>query len=115
MVFNITTDGSGDDTILGEGVVTGWLYKVEWVDGDLADGVDAVLSVTGTPDSVDETIATGTNLNDDATYYTLATYSAIVWNAGGGFAYPLLNGQPKLVVSSGGDEKSGAMRIWWFR
>ena len=64
-----TTAVGGALTVTAKESVSGYLCKVEWIDGTLADGVDAVLSVTNTPEGVDKTLTTLTNADDDDTYY----------------------------------------------
>ena len=109
-----TTDGSGDATVTTDRVLNGELYAVQWIDGDFADGVDAVISVTSNDAAVDYTVLTLTNANDDAMYYPRAQVQDL---AGAGITYDGTNethgvkvpivGKVKLVVSSGGDTKTG--------
>jgi hypothetical protein len=127
VTFNITTATGGAYTSSTDGGVTGQnstgnpykLYRVVWVDGTLADGVDAVLSVTGTPSGVDETLLTLTNANDDAVYYP--RYDAHS-NAGAALAegadktatrvQGIVDGQLKLAVTNGGDAKTGKCLVY---
>jgi hypothetical protein len=113
-----TTDGSGDATILSEGTYNGELAMVKWIDGDLVDGVDAVLSVTNTGDGVDQTLLTLTNANNDALYLTRAI---VTDQAGATVTYDGTNevytsipvvGRLKLVISSGGDTKTGGAVVY---
>jgi hypothetical protein len=104
----ITTNGSGAATVLGEPVV-GYLEAVEWVDGTLADGVDAVISMTLTPSGVDRTLVTLTNANDDAWYQVRVNEHDTTGVATGGKTRPLVRGTPKVVVAQGGDTLSGAV------
>lgn len=114
-----TTDASGDLTVTATIPSFGLLHAVEWKDGDLTDGVDAVLSVTETHSGVDYTLLTLTNANNDAWYYPLA---AAHDNAGAGVTYDGTNeiyvpmaiaGKLKLVISSGGDSKSGGAVVYY--
>ena len=69
--------------------------------------------MTVTDSAVDTTILTLTNANDDAWYHALESKSTAVWDVGANVTYPVLNGTPSLVVSSGGDTKTGQMILYW--
>jgi hypothetical protein len=122
-----TTDDSGDLTVYGKNHDTqansprfdGWLLtQVEWVDGSFSDGVGAVLSVVDTPSGVDQTIITLTAANDDDYYFPRET---IHDNTGSEVTFDGTNeatvepqtiyGRLKLVVSSGGDTKTGGCLV----
>lgn len=115
-----TTDSSGDLTVTSEMPIHGKLYAVEWIDGALVDGVDAVISVTNTDSGVDQTLLTLTNANNDAWYYPRYQVHD---NAGAGVTYDgtneiynaqaVLHGYLKLVVSSGGDTKAGGCVVYY--
>ena len=123
VTFNITTDASGDyDSTDNASTVTGQvragspylLHAVQWVDGTLADGVDAVLSMTNTPSGVDTTLLTLTNANNDAWYYP---WVLVVKNDGSTaatdhFTEQIVNGPLKLVVSSGGNAATGKCLVF---
>lgn len=114
--FDIETDGSGDYTeILPERIQFAFLDAVEWVDGDLADGVDAVLSVAGTPSGVDQTLLTLTDADDDAWEYPRSETQDNTGANNGGLTRYLIVGKLKLVVSSGGASATGSMRVYYFR
>lgn len=119
--FNITTDANGDYDSSTDGGVVGQvraglpflLEAVEWVDGDLADGVDAVLSTIDTPSGVDQTLLTLTDANDDAWYRPrTTTQDGTSGGLDGWYAYPIVNGALKLVVSDGGNTKSGKCLVY---
>lgn len=109
-----TTDSSGDATVTTDRVFNGELCAVQWIDGDLADGVDATFTVTSTDAGVDYTILTLTNANSDAMYFPRAQVQDL---AGAGITYDGTNethgvkapivGKVKLVIASGGDTKTG--------
>lgn len=108
--INATTNGSGAATVT-RGIQGGGgsmlLYAVEWIDGDFADGVDAVLSCVNTVGGVDRTLLTLTDANNDAIYYPRVLEAD---NAGGAlttYALPVVDGDLKLAVTSGGDTKTG--------
>jgi len=115
-----TTDASGDLAVTAGMPTHGRLHAVEWIDGDLADGVDAVISVTSTDSGVDQTLLTLTNANDDAWYYPRYQVHD---NAGAGVTYDgsneiynaqaVIAGYLKMVVSSGGNAKSGGCVIYY--
>ena len=107
-----TTDGSGNATVNGEAPVNGCaLYAVRWIDGDLADGVDAVISTQGADASA--TLLTLTNANDDATYYPREATCDNTGTADGDTTLPFMQGTPRLVISSGGDTKSGGCILYY--
>jgi len=112
--LEIATDASGDATVLATKSVSGRLQRVVWVDGDLVDGVDAVLSATQTPAGVDETLLTLTDANTDSIYRPRALVhdeagAALTGTQGGDRVAPYFSGTLEVVVSSGGATKSGAM------
>ncbi len=113
------TTNSGGVTITSTETVKGFLYKVKWVDGDLADAVTAVLSVVETPEGVDETLLTLSNpdANADKNYYPRdlvhdATGTALTGTAGGDRIKPLVVGKLKLVIAAGGDTKTGGCHVY---
>ena len=111
-----TTDGSGDLTVTGSRAIQGEICKVAWIDGTFDDGVDAVISVTGF--DYDETILTLTNANSDKSYYPrhvmhTSAGADLTGTAGYDLTEPFVVGTPKLVVSSGGDTKSGGCVIYY--
>jgi hypothetical protein len=109
-----TTAADGSATIIGERVVFGLLVAVQWIDGDLADGVDAVLSTIRHEAAT--TLLTLTNANDDALYYPRHLVhseagTALTGTSGGDRAMPLICGVPQLGISSGGNAKTGGCII----
>lgn len=122
--FEITTNSSGDYTsslvtapqsdVSRHGCGPLLLYAVEWIDGDLEDGVDATLSMTDTLSGVDKTLLTLTDANNDAWYYPQTPTHT---NAGAAtspvyFVPQVVEGTLKLVVASGGNAKSGKMIVY---
>ena len=106
------TDANGDKTITSTRSFFGLLDKLVWVQGDLAGAGDGVLSVINTSSGTDETIFTFTDVNDTASFYprTLVhglTKTALTGTAGGDRARILVAGELKLVISDGGDTKTG--------
>lgn len=88
------------------------LYAVEWVDGTLADGVDAVLSITDTLSGVDKTLLTLTDANNDAWYYPRVLESDNAGVATTFYSMQVVEGTLKLVVSSGGNVATGACIVY---
>lgn len=121
MIKNIrlygTTSALGALTVNGERSISGRIYKIVWLDGTFEDGVDAVISVIN--DDLNETIMTLTDANLDANYYPRAlvhdaTGTALTGTSGGDREMPFVVGRPRLVVSDGGDSKTGGCIIYYF-
>jgi len=108
-----TTDDTGALTITLGHKVVGLLAGVQWIDGDLADGVDAVISVDMDDDAADLTLLTLTNADSDAWYFPKVTADS---NAGTEiateFVEQIVNGKLKLVITSGGSGKSGGCIVY---
>jgi hypothetical protein len=112
-----TTDSAGDLIVTADLPVVGLLHSVEWIDGSFAVGVDAVLSLDRDNDAVDITLLTLTNANADKVYYTryLASDDAGAdLDTAGDATYTkgFVSGKLKLVVSDGGDTKSGGCIVY---
>jgi len=105
-----TTDSTGAATILASHGLTGLLHSVEWTDGDLADGVDAVLSLVRGDGAADVTLLTLNDANDDAVYYPRGQAT----DGTSTVAYPrmFVNGKLKLSITSGGNAKSGGATVY---
>ena len=114
--YDSSTDGGVVGNIVaGSGHPALFLYKVVWVDGTMDDGVDAVLSATsGYSDIVSETLLTLTDANSDAVYYpqVLVKKTDGTTAATDFFVPQLTEGTLKLVVSSGGNAKTGACYVF---
>jgi hypothetical protein len=107
-----TTDADGAANILSEASYNGVLHSVAWVDGDFADGVDAVLSVTSTDSGVDLTLLTLTDADNDALYIVRPLIAQVNGAAGTDTAqYPVV-GRIKLAVTSGGNAKTGGAIVY---
>lgn len=116
-----TTTSGGAATITHTIRVAGKLLAVEWIDGDLADGVDAVLSVTGASSGVQRAILTLTNANTDAMYYPHVimhdnTGTAVTFDGTNEiYAQDVFDGILDLVIASGGDTKTGGCIVYFER
>lgn len=113
-VMEIQTDSGGDATVV-YALPSGahFFYGARWIDGTLADGVDATLTAINTVDGVNQTLLTLTNANDDANYYPRATEHDATGTAGSGTTFPIFTGDLQLVVSSGGNAASGKMVVYY--
>lgn len=116
--LNATTDALGDATTNDTLSRYGELYAVEWIDGTFDDGVGAVLSVQNTESGVAYTLLTLTAANDDAWYYVRRlqhdeTGTALTGTAGGDRTRPIIDGTLRLVVSAGGDTKTGGAVVYY--
>lgn len=100
-------NAAGAATLTSEIPVRGELYAVEWIDGTLVDGVDAVLSVVRDDNAADYTLLTLTNANSDAVYYPRKAAhddaGAVVTFDGTNEIYtkPIINGYLKLAITNG--------------
>lgn len=113
VTFHITTNSSGayaaTEEIHTRGVTL--LYAVHWVDGDLADGVDAVLTFTP-PNGVSTTLLTLTNANDDDWYYPQRAVDDTTGTETDYLTPQVTQGPLTLTVSNGGDTKSGKAIVY---
>ncbi len=110
----LTTDASGDGTATVSllGAAQQLAYAVEWIDGSLADGVDAVFSYTGNASGVDVTFLTLTNANDDKWYYVREAEDDVTGTELTTYTLPLVQGTLQCIVSSGGSVKVGSAYIY---
>jgi hypothetical protein len=113
-----TTDASGDAAITAGSPSRGLLHSVEWIDGTFDDGVDAVLTVVRDDNAADTTLLTLTDANDDDIYYPRCLVhdeagAALTGTQGGDRGQMVINGYLKLVVSSGGNAKTGGAIVYY--
>ena len=114
-----TTSTAGAATINDTKAILGRLYAVEWIDGTLSDGVDAVLTAQNTASAVAQTLLTLTDANDDDWYYPRDVVhdlagSALTGTSGGDREKPVINGVLRLVIASGGSEKTGGCIVYFY-
>lgn len=107
-----TTSALGAATVTATAASFGRVYAVEWVDGSLVDGVDAVLKCTRTPSGVDNTLLTLTDANADAWHYVRAVSSNATGGAGALEVCPVANGVLTLTIADGGDSKVGGCIVY---
>ena len=92
----------------------GQLHAVEWIDGDLTDGIDAVLSVVRDDGAADYTLLTLTNANVDLVYYPRELIDTVAGvEIAGNYAEPVINGYLKLAITDGGASKSGGCIVYY--
>jgi hypothetical protein len=109
-----TTDASGDATIIATHAILGWLVAVQWIDGDLTDGVDAVLSVVNPPSpGADKTLLTLTNANADAWYHPRVAECDAAGVALANYTLMIIEGTLKLVIASGGSTHTGGCIVYY--
>lgn len=110
--LSITTDAAqdGSDTEALPLNAVYLLYAFEWIDGDFADGVDAVLACTG-PSDVERTLLTLTDANADKMYYPRELEDDNAGAEGTTYTLPVVEGTVSLTVSSGGAIKTGKGRL----
>lgn len=113
ILFDITTDGTGDSTDDSPEEVFGWLEKFVYAKEDFANGVDLVLSMQAPPGGIAETIVTFTNINASAVHYPVVDRVDTAGSAE--TAQPtrhLLIGKPRIVTDEGGVTKSGKVILY---
>lgn len=113
ITMDVTTDGSGDATVqVPLNITPKILYAVEWSVGTLAAGVDAVLSTENTVSGVDTTLLTLTDANANAWYFPRESEHDNAGVAVSSRTYPVVSGDLKLVVSSGGATATGTVVVY---
>jgi hypothetical protein len=120
VVLTGTTDGSGDLVATNTSVpVFGFLHSVDWIDGDFADNVTAVLTVNGAAyhnggaAKTLLTLAAG-EADDDATFYPRDTEHDAGATALTTTTYKVIDGYLVLTVAAGGATKTGGCVVHYF-
>lgn len=108
-----TTDENGDLVVTMTRPLMGWLIAVQWIDGDLADGVDATLKAVHTPSGVDTTLLTLTDANDDAWYYPTVVEHDNAGAAQTTRTFQIIEGTLQLTIADGGDTKTGGCIVYY--
>jgi hypothetical protein len=113
--LNVTTDESGNGEATQTPKAGGYsylLFAVEWIDGDYADGVDAVLSCVNSVSGVDRTLLTLTDANNDKVYYPRHLEQDEVGGNLTSRALPVVSGDLKLAIAQGGNAKTGGCVVY---
>jgi hypothetical protein len=114
-----TTDAAEAATITATILIHATLRAVEWIDGDLADGVDAVLSFASHSSGVSRTLLTLTDANSDAWYFP---HEIAHDNAGAAvtldgtnemYVPPIIFGTLSLAIANGGVTKTGGCIVYF--
>lgn len=107
-----TTNGDGAATAASKLALAGKLFAVDWVDGDLSDGVGAVLTCVGEDNT--KTLLTLTAANADATYYPrVQACDASAGAVAGVYELPLIVGYLSLAITSGGAAHTGGAVVYY--
>ena len=116
-----TTSTAGAATINDTKAILGRLYAVEFVDGTLEDGGGSVLSCQNTASGTANTLLTLANplSNADDWYYPRDVVhdlagGALTGTSGGDREMPVINGVLRLVIASGGSEKTGGCIVYFY-
>jgi hypothetical protein len=115
VILSATTNSSGDKTLKYSDQVAGLLIGIEWVVGTFDAGVDAVITLQDSPSGVARTLLTLTNANSNAFYNVREAEHDNTGTATttGSTCYPLIVGKPQVVVSSGGNAKTGKVILYY--
>jgi hypothetical protein len=109
--MDFTTDGSGNATVTFENNVEGFLYAVQLIDGDLADGVDVTL--TAEQGILSIPLLVKADFNTDQMVYPRVLQSL---NTDGTalttHCMPIVIGKPKVVIAQGGAAASGGVILY---
>jgi len=116
-----TTSTAGAATINDTKAILGKLYAVEFVDGTLDDGGTSTLTAQNTASGVANTLLTLANplSNADAWFYPRDVVhdlagGALTGTSGGDRCLPVINGVLRLVIASGGSEKTGGCIVSFY-
>ena len=109
--ISVTSDGSGDGVTSAPNHVQGFLYAVQLIDGDFADGVD--LDMDCVNDELTYILFDKDNFNTDQMAYPrtlehLDTSGADLAT----HTMPLIFGKPRVTIAAGGDTKTGTVRLF---
>ncbi len=114
--FNIDVDSSGDFTATSTRSYNGYIVKVEYSDGDLADGIDLTISSSGDSLASVPILIDGA-ANDDKMYYPVQvshdrTSGADLSTAANIWQRIHISGTITCLVANGGTSTSGVAVVW---
>lgn len=108
--ISVTTAADGTATAYGS-AVTGVVYAVQLIDGDLADGVD--ITITSENENISLPILVNAGFNTDTIKYPRVLESLNTdGTALATYTLPLIYGRTKVVVAAGGNAKTGGVIIY---
>lgn len=119
IVLAITTDASGDATVLAPSAVSGELYAIAYVPNTLDTGATVTVTCVGFNGSSKPLLTKASAGTSNVWFYprdivhAVADGAALTGTAGGDRCYPLLAGTVKVVVASGGNVKSGHVIVYY--
>lgn len=105
-----TTESDGSLTVWGA-ALTGALYAVQWIDGDMADGVDATLTCENSDGTIPLLVEANYN-TDHMTYPRVAEALNTDASALTSHTMPVVSGRPKLVIANGGAAHTGGCILY---
>jgi hypothetical protein len=115
-LISLTTDGGGNASVIGRAII-GKLVAIEYRPGTIATG--ATLTVTCESDSSKPLLTKAAAGTSNVVFYprdlvhAVADGSALVGTAGGDRTQPIMNGNPKVVISSGGSGGVGSVIVFY--
>ena len=114
--FAIATDANGDFTATTPRSYNGYIVKVEYSDGDLADGIDLTITAAGNSLATIPILADGA-ANDDKVYYPVQVSSDRATGADLATAANIwqrihVSGKITCLVANGGATNTGACVVW---
>lgn len=112
-VLTVTTDADGNGSATSTNSRTGFLYGIQYVKTDYADGVDFTLASASSLAAA--TLLTITNCNASVSYYPRVDSSGVTGTAltANNTMIPF-SGHLKVTVAQGGATKTGKFIVWWF-
>ena len=110
VTLSVTTDGSGDGTATSSHL-QGYLYAVQLIDGDFADGVDVDIDCVN--DELSYILLDKDNFNTDQLVYPRTLQHLDTdGSALSTHCEHIVNGKPKVTIASGGSVKTGGVRLF---
>jgi len=123
-LFPIVTDTSGAATV-GQSTTTalpsviGELYAIKYMPGDIDTGATVTVTCVAGDGSAKPLLTKATAGTSNLWFYprdlvhAVADGAALTGTSGGDRAKPLLDGQIKVVIASGGSVKTGSVTVYY--